>query len=276
MRIVGPGWAGNSRQGFEFNPVGAIMSNPGGGGGGVIIPTGACCTDDGDCSITTSALCDISGGHYQGHNTTCDDVDCTNGGCGTTGACCVGFDCSIECPQDCFNSGGNYRGDDTTCDPNPCSITPPPCCNTCGFLHNGIHYLTKEVSLSSNTDCHAFGQDQTSSASITTIQTINTADCSLTVICFGGADTHNCPEFGDVHFSWSNCGFSGDCGWSGNSPCETNNPLHTIYCDGGSGGCPAGVLGDQTDDCTSHLDNGICLIDVSVTVTYSNPCDHSC
>lgn len=131
MSFVGPGWSGDARRGFMFNReiVGNSIGgqNPG-GGGGPPPHTGACCYDDGSCSVVTPVYCNLSHGHYQGDDTVCTDIDCTNGGCGTTGACCNGTDCSILCPADCAAGGGTYQGDGTVCDPNPCISTLGACC----------------------------------------------------------------------------------------------------------------------------------------------------
>ena len=80
--------------------------------------TGACCTD-GECSITTEEDC---GGTYQGDDTTCEDVDCTQG------ACCFDETCSLY-PNEasCTGDGGDWQGEGSTCDEGTC-----PC--ACPFL----------------------------------------------------------------------------------------------------------------------------------------------
>ncbi len=108
----------------------------GGGGGPPPVATGACC-EDGECSITTESDCE---GQWQGSDTTCEDVDCTQA---TTGACCIGEDCTTETPGDCTDMGGTYQGDDTICDPNPC---PDSCsCAFTAFDGSGRLFLTATV-----------------------------------------------------------------------------------------------------------------------------------
>lgn len=139
MRILGARgeWSGSSRQGFMFNPQ---RGGGSAGGGGPTPPppeTGACCLD-GDCSITSEALCVAEGGTYQGDDTTCDPNPCPQP---ATGACCRDESCSIETQEDCESDGGIYQGDDTTCDPNPCELLP--CDFDCGgFLNpdDGLYY----------------------------------------------------------------------------------------------------------------------------------------
>ncbi len=89
---------------------------------------GACCYDDGTCDDLTVSECEAAGGHYQGPGTVCDDTDCSHGGGGTSGACCVGIDCSITSPLGCFEAIGIYQGDGTDCDPNPCGEVTGACC----------------------------------------------------------------------------------------------------------------------------------------------------
>lgn len=112
---------------------------------------GACCYDDGTCGDLSPSDCSAGEGHYQGEGTTCAGTDCTNGGCGTSGACCVGADCSILCPADCVSAGGTYQGDGTDCDPNPC-LPPPPC--PCGPLLNpgdGLYYTIQTDTIDGTT-----------------------------------------------------------------------------------------------------------------------------
>jgi hypothetical protein len=227
-----------------------------------VTQTGACC-NSGDCSIDTQSHCESGGGNYLGNGTPCDGVDCTQG------ACCDSddFSCFLD-TSECEGYGPpfSYLGDGTVCDPNPCGS---PC--GCGWLHNGVWYLTKEVHLVGSLDCTDSGEEH-SSTDITTSATYSQPGCVLTTFCSGGSDTHNCPEFGDVHFGWVSCAFDGGCGWS-HGTCITNDTFYCTHCGTShSGGCPGGVLIDQTDDCHSHEDNGICTIDITVTVTYSNPC----
>lgn len=124
VRIVGLGWSGGTREGFQFNPTDVRT-----GGGGLFPPpppptnTGACCPEEGDCFISTQSVCEAGGGDYQGDGTTCDPDPCP-----PKGACCVGTDCTVETEDDCTGMGGTYQGDDTTCDPNPCETPTGACC----------------------------------------------------------------------------------------------------------------------------------------------------
>jgi hypothetical protein len=128
IEIRGPGWSGNAREGFIFNPQIGTATDAGGsgsGGGGPPPPaTGACCLDGG-CSILSSADCIAAGGNYFGDGVPCDAVDCT------LGACCDGGDCSLTTAEGC---AGDFQGYGTVCDPNPCSLPP---CNECDYAEFG-------------------------------------------------------------------------------------------------------------------------------------------
>lgn len=113
MGITGPGWSGDARRGFMFNPE-ATGRSRGGGGTPPIIPTGACCYPDGSCAVTTAAYCSATGGTYQGDTVPCEDVECP---VSETGACCEDdCNCTVTTRDDC--PGLWLPGAD--CDPNPC------------------------------------------------------------------------------------------------------------------------------------------------------------
>ncbi len=135
---------------------------------------GACC-EDGDCSITTEALCN---GVYGGDDTTCDDIVCLapdeaccfedSGGCldlppeqcmiaggipGGPGTECATFVCFPEgacclpdgscadgmSPEDCAAANGVFQGDGTVCGPDTC---PEPE-GACAFKGGGCLSLTE-------------------------------------------------------------------------------------------------------------------------------------
>jgi len=80
-------------------------------------PTGACCDFSTETCLPdlTEALCTAGDGVYQGHDITCEEVDCTV----HTGACCVSGGC-VEVAEDfCISIDGLYAGDDTVC-PDAC------------------------------------------------------------------------------------------------------------------------------------------------------------
>jgi hypothetical protein len=87
VRIVGLGWSGDPRRGFQFNPT-DVRTGGGGSGGTPPPPTtsGACCPAEGDCFIATQTICEDGGGTYQGDSTTCDPDPCPTmlpcNGCG--------------------------------------------------------------------------------------------------------------------------------------------------------------------------------------------------
>lgn len=76
LRIVGVGWSGNSRQGFQFNPESGLAGAAPNGGGTTPTTSGACCPVEGDCFIATQSICEAGGGTYQGDDTTCDPDPC--------------------------------------------------------------------------------------------------------------------------------------------------------------------------------------------------------
>lgn len=99
VRIVGQGWAGDTRRGFQFNP---IPTSTGAGGSGPPTITGACCPVDGPCFISTQVVCEAGGGTYQGDNTDCDPDPCAPFDCGSELFLgCVGVMCDTS-------GGGTY------------------------------------------------------------------------------------------------------------------------------------------------------------------------
>lgn len=75
LRIVGVGWSGDSRLGFQFNPESGLAGAASGGPPPPPQPTGACCLN-GSCVVTTHALCTAEGGTYQGDGTNCSPNPC--------------------------------------------------------------------------------------------------------------------------------------------------------------------------------------------------------
>ena len=187
LRIVGEGWSGSARQGFQFNPGPAILAAL---GGGTPPPpaTGACCVDE-VCSITTVGGCMNSGGTYQGDDTTCDPNPCTTP---ATGACCDGEDCSITTEEDCT---GEYQGDDTTCDPNPCEL---PSCGACGFDAfdgSGRKFLTSTAVVSATED-HTFNHCHLDFSGTEIVQ-YDPISCDLNVISCSGSGSTECDSVPD-------------------------------------------------------------------------------
>ena len=133
---------------------------------------GACCiAENVVCFETTSAHCEIEGGHWQGDGTTCIEGACLwaccleNGDCvqvidifecwnfggvveygdcadepcadNAPGACCFGDDiCSIEMLVICELFGGEFQGAGTDCETVTCGPSPTGACclpdGTCG------------------------------------------------------------------------------------------------------------------------------------------------
>src|SRR6266446_9171633 len=85
ISVVGPGWSGDSRRGFMFNPPATDDSGAGIGTSPPPPPpaTGACCIGT-DCSILTEADCIAAGGIFQGIGVPCDPNPCMPpcNGCG--------------------------------------------------------------------------------------------------------------------------------------------------------------------------------------------------
>lgn len=71
IKIVGEGWSGNVREGWNFH------RSLGGGItiAGTSFPTGACCIESG-CSIQTESSCGLLGGLYLGDGTGCVPNPC--------------------------------------------------------------------------------------------------------------------------------------------------------------------------------------------------------
>jgi hypothetical protein len=212
VRVVGLGWSGDPRRGFQFNPTDV---RTGGGGSTTPIPpttpSGACCPTEGDCFIATQSICETGGGTYQGDNTTCDPDPCP-----PKGACCVGSNCTIETETDCTDMGGTYQGDDTVCDPNPCVLPP---CNGCGFDAfdgSGRKFFTKTytVSYSSNYTVSTTGETCSITVNYSRVSSYDPDTCVLSVNCSGFYTSDYHPPVGpDVHHEGDPClGVSGDCG----------------------------------------------------------------
>lgn len=83
-------------------------------------PKGACCTNDGQCLLTTEALCC---GVWLGVNTSCSPNPCF------TGACCnkLTGQCSTMLAIQCKKIGGGFIPN-ATCSPNPCPKGLGACC----------------------------------------------------------------------------------------------------------------------------------------------------
>lgn len=96
LQIVGAGWTGNSRQGFQFNPESGRAGFAGGGATPTPTTSGACCPTEGDCFVATQSICEAGGGTYQGDDTTCDPDPCAGcpdcGGLFVVGRICGFFD----------------------------------------------------------------------------------------------------------------------------------------------------------------------------------------
>lgn len=220
VRIVGAGWSGDARRGFQFNPVQASFS-PSGTTPPPPTPSGACCPEEGDCFISTQSVCEGGGGTYQGDDTTCEPDPCPQPP--ATGACCVGTDCSIETEDDCTGMGGVYQGDDTTCDPNPCEEVE---CS-CGFnafdgsprrfltqtwTVDGYYHWDDDDAVCGSTFC-------TLTMNFTKTSTYDPNTCELTTSCEGSYqyDAELYPaesrhESGDWCTANAGCGScAGDC-----------------------------------------------------------------
>ena len=312
MRIVGSGWSGNARTGFQFISIGTgTGAEPETTGGGPPPPeTGACCID-GNCSIASQVGCLLSGGDYQGDGTTCDPNPCPTT---PSGACCVGSDCSIQTESNCSDMGGVYQGDDTTCDPNPCERTGAcchddvcdieteadcagsggvyhgddtvcdpnpcvaPCCEGCYFLSedgSGRRFKTLHAEWSGHADYGSFTID----FSGTTDGSYN--GCDLTCSCSGSASSSN---GGSGTFSGCGLGLN-------DSFCDVVNDLVTGSCqytDNGGGAppcqhypttCPPPVITPsgaafytKVYDCSNSGNT----YHAEVEVTLSDECDVNC
>jgi subtilisin family serine protease len=82
-------------------------------------PVGACCLPEGGCSEqTTESDCLLTGGEYNG-----DESSCSFSNCPDNGACC--FDdgsCTYGLPQVCIKLGGGFQGNGTDCNTTDCPI----------------------------------------------------------------------------------------------------------------------------------------------------------
>lgn len=113
--IRGSGVAGNIRNGYTVNPGSGQISSGSGGGTPPPVTSGACCPTEGDCFVSTQAICEAGGGTYQGDDTTCDpNPCCLPEGCGYPpfddgiGGCWTTFN------ADCF--GNFFYSGSTPCD----------------------------------------------------------------------------------------------------------------------------------------------------------------
>lgn len=236
--------------------------------------SGACCKD-GACTIETPNDCAAADGMYQGDDTTCEEVDCEQA---TTGACCVGTDCTIETPGDCDGLGGIYQGDNTDCDPNPCEI----CCQGCAMQNpdDGLYYLTREVHIVGTSSYeHYVGSNCNGYTDVTTRIDVDPIGCTATLSCSGGGSTE--APIGTPVFTGTWAEHLGPhCGWS-DSDYSPATPV------GFCGGCdltpcpPSGFTEDYADDCASDCTENdppfsVGSREISVTVSYSNPCNNDC
>lgn len=121
ITIGGPGWSGNVRDGFIFNPEpqeisGDIRPQP------PVTGTGACCVGS-VCSIKTAAGCAAAGGIFKGVGTSCTPCKCPTPLTYT------------------FNSVNVFDGFGTYCDAStPCSIVGPN--DFCDDPLNQFHYAS--------------------------------------------------------------------------------------------------------------------------------------
>lgn len=103
-------------------------------------PIGACCTNPNspigtpiNCSVTTQAQCQSTGGTWKGANTACSATLCPQ----PSGACCLSTTtgtqtCVIRSQPACTADGGQWRGPNTACTNNICVPATPTgaCCVT--------------------------------------------------------------------------------------------------------------------------------------------------
>lgn len=166
VRVVGLGWSGDPRRGFQFNPT-DVRTGGGGSGGTPPPPTtsGACCPTEGDCFISTQTICEDGGGTYQGDGTTCDPDPCP------TMPPCNG--CGFFNPDDgktYLTKTYSYSEDTSAC------IADGTCCSTIG-CPTGQYILWYE---SSETVSELASEHYEEDCSVT--QTFG--DISRTVNCF--------------------------------------------------------------------------------------------
>ncbi len=82
------------------------------------LDSGACCLPSGQCiNSQTQAGCTSQGGVWQGADSLCSGVTCTQ----PTGACCTGSGCSVITASECTALSGSYRGNGTTCNSTICN-----------------------------------------------------------------------------------------------------------------------------------------------------------
>ena len=126
IKIVGEGWSGNVREGWNFH------RSLGGGItiAGTSFPAGACCVGS-DCSIQTESSCGLLGGLYLGDGTGCVPNPCIT----LTGVCCFNGACLNLTESECIAYGGEFLLGGT-CSPNPC---PGACCDIEGVCHQLSH-----------------------------------------------------------------------------------------------------------------------------------------
>lgn len=257
IRIVGQGWAGDTRRGFQFNPIRTST----GTGITPVTPSGACCPEEGDCFITTQSICEAGGGTYQGDDTTCDPDPCPPPT--PTGACCVGTDCTIETESDCTGMGGTYQGDDTTCDPNPCEVTPCPCGGIAGFLGIGNYLVsTFHQTRTSHAVATPFVDECDLTLDISTITTVDPVTCVGTVTC-SGTFTYHSDTAGDCSASWVSNGMGG-C---------IQNPSCNNCLGGACESCALIIDSDTHESCTcSYSDVAGNTAEYMAETTLSNQC----
>ncbi len=90
---------------------------------------GACCLPDFSCAagVTEEQCVTVSGGTWQGVDSTCDGLDCTP----PLGACCFADQtCAANTTQfGCeVTAGGTWQGDGVPCSPGQCSPPSGACC----------------------------------------------------------------------------------------------------------------------------------------------------
>jgi len=98
-------------------------------------PYGGCCMGT-DCSTSTQADCDASGGSYLGDGTNCNGWPC---GGAPEGACCLGVDCVDSDASSCADLGGSFVGEGTSCSTGPCDADAGDVCETANAIGTGSH-----------------------------------------------------------------------------------------------------------------------------------------
>lgn len=245
-------------------------------------PEGACCID-GVCSITTESECEGSGGTYQGDDTTCEGVDCTQG------ACCNEGDCTVITHADCIESGGVYQGDGTDCDPDPCPLVPCDCVTPFGaFDGSGRKFRSKTTTVTGTQSWSPSPNVWEITWESTRMESCN-GDCS----CSGSGTVHienpPDPEL-DCTLSTDGCGTTflegepiwpsvgGNCKWTASPEfCIGNATIsHPSACCVGGVGCCADESHTATTRTTTYdceEGSGPChQLNITIIETLSDEC----